>query len=43
MNHTSCDLHEVRLRYMKAETAINDKNIDLITKQRFQFGAVKLQ
>lgn len=43
MNHTSRDLHEVRLRYMKAETAINDKNIDLITKQRFQFGAVKLQ
>lgn len=28
---------------MKVETAINDKNIDLITKQRFQFGGVKLQ
>lgn len=43
MNHTSYDLYEVRLRYMKVETAINDKNIDLITKQRFQFGGVKLQ
>lgn len=43
MNHTSYDLYEVRLRYMKVETAINDQNIDLITKQRFQFGAVKLR
>lgn len=33
MNHTSYDLYEVRLRNMKVETAINDKNIDLITKQ----------
>lgn len=43
MNHTSHDLYEARLSYMKVETAINDKNIDLNTKQRFQFGAVKLQ
>lgn len=32
MNHTSHDLHEVRLRYMKVETDINYKNIELIAE-----------